>query len=114
MFQGPEESEPGDGGQTPGMAQQPRVHGVALPGLGRAKGWSFDGKQEVRGPQGCELRVLRVPVYHPPPPPPCLRWVSGESDALTLEALAAALPVLDSYRGILEGSVNILEPLLVK
>lgn len=51
LFQGSEGSEPGEGGQAPGTAQQPRVQGVALPGLGRTKGWSFDGKQEVRGAQ---------------------------------------------------------------
>ncbi|XP_027409048.1 capping protein, Arp2/3 and myosin-I linker protein 3 isoform X2 [Bos indicus x Bos taurus] len=47
---GTEGAEPGEGGQAPGAAQQPRVHGVALPGLGRAKGWSFDGKREGTGP----------------------------------------------------------------
>lgn len=62
LFQGTEGSEPGDEGQAPGTAQQPRLHGVALPGLGRTKGWSFDGKQEVRGAQGDESRVLWVPV----------------------------------------------------
>lgn len=51
LFQGTEGAEPGEGGLAPGTAQQPRVHGVALPGLGRAKGWSFDGKREVRGAQ---------------------------------------------------------------
>uniref|UniRef100_A0A8P0SGI6 Capping protein, Arp2/3 and myosin-I linker protein 3 n=1 Tax=Canis lupus familiaris TaxID=9615 RepID=A0A8P0SGI6_CANLF len=47
---GTEGAEPGEGGLAPGTAQQPRVHGVALPGLGRAKGWSFDGKREGPGP----------------------------------------------------------------
>ncbi|XP_008570584.1 PREDICTED: leucine-rich repeat-containing protein 16B [Galeopterus variegatus] len=47
---GTEESEPGEGSPAPGTAQQPRVHAVALPGLGRAKGWSFDGKREGTGP----------------------------------------------------------------
>lgn len=73
LFQGTEGSEPGEGSQAPGTAQQPKVQGVALPGLGRAKGWSFDGKQEVRGVQGSEMRVLWVSVYHPPLPiPPSL------------------------------------------
>ena len=60
--------EPGEGGQAPGTAQQPRVHGIALPGLGRAKGWSFDGKREVRGAQGGKLGVLQVPAYPLPSP----------------------------------------------
>ncbi|KAK2495155.1 hypothetical protein MC885_010075, partial [Smutsia gigantea] len=73
-------AEPGEGGQNPGTAQQPRVHsGVALPGLGRAKGWSFDGKQEGLGP---DLEGSVQPwqkrrssddagpgAWKPPPPP---------------------------------------------
>lgn len=90
LFQGTEGSEPGDGGQTTGTTQQPRVHGVALPGLGRAKGWSFDGKQEVRGAQGGDLRVLWAPVYHPPLPIPRLWWVSGEMDALVLKGVGCS------------------------
>lgn len=66
LFQGNEGSEPGEGDPVPGTAQQPRAHGVALPGLGRAKGWSFDGKREVRGTWCYKLRVLWVLVHHPP------------------------------------------------
>ncbi|XP_021099527.1 capping protein, Arp2/3 and myosin-I linker protein 3 isoform X3 [Heterocephalus glaber] len=46
---GTEGSEAGEGVTTPRTAQQPTVHGVALPGLGRPKGWSFDGKREGTG-----------------------------------------------------------------
>ncbi|XP_054986870.1 capping protein, Arp2/3 and myosin-I linker protein 3 isoform X1 [Sorex araneus] len=76
---GTEGADPGEGGQAPGSAQQPRVHGVALPGLGRAKGWSFDGKREGAGPEP----ESSIPAWHkrrssddagpgawkPPPPP---------------------------------------------
>ena len=109
MFQGTEGAEPGEGGQAPGAAQQPRVHGVALPGLGRAKGWSFDGKREVRGAQGGKLGVLQVPAYHPPlpmglpasppqgptpsrPHGPVVRR-SVESSALESKVCAVALPL---------------------
>eukprot|EP00073_Rattus_norvegicus_P052846 XP_017455230.1 PREDICTED: capping protein, Arp2/3 and myosin-I linker protein 3 isoform X9 [Rattus norvegicus] len=47
---GTERLEAGDGAPAPGTAQPPRVHGVALPGLGRTKGWSFDGKREGTDP----------------------------------------------------------------
>ncbi|XP_076787104.1 capping protein, Arp2/3 and myosin-I linker protein 3 isoform X6 [Arvicanthis niloticus] len=47
---GTERLEAGEGAPAPGTAQQPRVHGVALPGLGRTKGWSFDGKREGTDP----------------------------------------------------------------
>ncbi|XP_063092947.1 capping protein, Arp2/3 and myosin-I linker protein 3 isoform X8 [Cavia porcellus] len=76
---GTEGSEAGDGGTAPGMAQQPAVHGVALPGLGRAKGWSFDGKQEGTDPdlddstQAWQKRRSSVDAgpgaWKPPPPP---------------------------------------------
>ncbi|XP_051678648.1 capping protein, Arp2/3 and myosin-I linker protein 3 isoform X5 [Oryctolagus cuniculus] len=76
---GPEGSEPWEGGLAPGTAQQPRVHGVALPGLGRAKGWSFDGKQEGSGPdlegntQAWQKRRSSDDAgpgaWKPPPPP---------------------------------------------
>ncbi|KAM5239580.1 capping protein, Arp2/3 and myosin-I linker protein 3 isoform 22-T22 [Hipposideros larvatus] len=76
---GTEGSEPGDEGQDPGTAQQPRVHGVALPGLGRTKGWSFDGKQEGTGPdlegsvQAWQKRRSSDDAgpgaWKPPPPP---------------------------------------------
>ncbi|KAI4540231.1 hypothetical protein MG293_009272, partial [Ovis ammon polii] len=74
-----EGAEPGEGGQAPGTAQQPRVHGVALPGLGRAKGWSFDGKREGTGPdlegsvQAWQKRRSSDDAgpgaWKPPPPP---------------------------------------------
>ncbi|KAF5925744.1 hypothetical protein HPG69_002194 [Diceros bicornis minor] len=57
---GTEGAEPGEGGQAPGTAQQPKVHGVALPGLGRAKGWSFDGKREDPEP-GSPRHPLKAP-----------------------------------------------------
>ncbi|OWK09545.1 hypothetical protein Celaphus_00006515, partial [Cervus elaphus hippelaphus] len=76
---GTEGAEPGEGGQAPGTAQQPRVHGVALPGLGRAKGWSFDGKREGTGPdlegsvQAWQKRRSSDDAgpgaWKPPPPP---------------------------------------------
>nr|XP_036873469.1 capping protein, Arp2/3 and myosin-I linker protein 3 isoform X2 [Manis javanica] len=77
---GTDGAEPGEGSQTPGTAQQPRVHsGVALPGLGRAKGWSFDGKQEGLGPdlegsvQAWQKRRSSDDAgpgaWKPPPPP---------------------------------------------
>ncbi|KAM7155938.1 capping protein, Arp2/3 and myosin-I linker protein 3 isoform 8-T8 [Molossus nigricans] len=76
---GTEGSEPGEGGQAPGTAQQPRVQGVALPGLGRTKGWSFDGKQEGTGPdlegsvQAWQRRRSSDDAgpgaWKPPPPP---------------------------------------------
>lgn len=37
LFQGTEGAEPGEGGQAPATAQQPRVHGVALPAPSRSK-----------------------------------------------------------------------------
>ncbi|XP_059564393.1 capping protein, Arp2/3 and myosin-I linker protein 3 isoform X9 [Myotis daubentonii] len=76
---GSEGSEPGEGGQAPGTAQQPRVQGVALPGLGRTKGWSFDGKQEGTSPdlegsvQAWQKRRSSDDAgpgaWKPPPPP---------------------------------------------
>nr|XP_010953118.1 capping protein, Arp2/3 and myosin-I linker protein 3 [Camelus bactrianus] len=76
---GTEGAEPGEGGQAPGAAQQPRVHGIALPGLGRAKGWSFDGKREGTGPdlegsvQAWQKRRSSDDAgpgaWKPPPPP---------------------------------------------
>uniref|UniRef100_A0A8C9JT30 Capping protein, Arp2/3 and myosin-I linker protein 3 n=1 Tax=Panthera tigris altaica TaxID=74533 RepID=A0A8C9JT30_PANTA len=76
---GTEGAEPGEGGLAPGTAQQPRVHGVALPGLGRAKGWSFDGKREGTGPdlegsvQAWQKRRSSDDAgpgaWKPPPPP---------------------------------------------
>uniref|UniRef100_A0A8C4LVE4 Capping protein, Arp2/3 and myosin-I linker protein 3 n=1 Tax=Equus asinus asinus TaxID=83772 RepID=A0A8C4LVE4_EQUAS len=76
---GTEGTEPGEGVQAPGTAQQPRVHGVALPGLGRAKGWSFDGKREGPGPdlegsvQAWQKRRSSDDAgpgaWKPPPPP---------------------------------------------
>ncbi|KAM9068647.1 capping protein, Arp2/3 and myosin-I linker protein 3 isoform 10-T10 [Sarcophilus harrisii] len=45
--QGMEGAEPGEGVPVSGVMQSTRVHGIALPGMGRAKGWSFDGKQEL-------------------------------------------------------------------
>ncbi|XP_059769907.1 capping protein, Arp2/3 and myosin-I linker protein 3 isoform X9 [Balaenoptera ricei] len=76
---GTDGAEPGEGGQAPGTAQQPRVHSVALPGLGGAKGWSFDGKREGPGP---DLEGSVQPwqkrrssddagpgAWKPPPPP---------------------------------------------
>ncbi|XP_007984445.3 capping protein, Arp2/3 and myosin-I linker protein 3 isoform X1 [Chlorocebus sabaeus] len=76
---GTEVSEPGEGGPAPGIAQQPRVHGVALPGLERAKGWSFDGKREGSGPdqegstQAWQKRRSSDDAgpgsWKPPPPP---------------------------------------------
>ncbi|XP_059857977.1 capping protein, Arp2/3 and myosin-I linker protein 3 [Delphinus delphis] len=76
---GTDGAEPGEGGRAPGTAQQPRVHSVALPGLGRAKGWSFDGKREGPGP---DLEGSVQPwqkrrssddagpgAWKPPPPP---------------------------------------------
>ncbi|XP_047651328.1 capping protein, Arp2/3 and myosin-I linker protein 3 isoform X4 [Phacochoerus africanus] len=76
---GTEGAEPGEGGQAPATAQQPRVHGVALPGLGRAKGWSFDGKREGTGPdlegsvQAWQKRRSSDDAgpgaWKPPPPP---------------------------------------------
>ncbi|CAD7691390.1 unnamed protein product [Nyctereutes procyonoides] len=76
---GTEGAEPGEGGLAPGTAQQPRVHGVALPGLGRAKGWSFDGKREGPGPdlegsvQAWQKRRSSDDAgpgaWKPPPPP---------------------------------------------
>ncbi|MBZ3881323.1 Leucine-rich repeat-containing protein 16B, partial [Sciurus carolinensis] len=78
-FQGTEGSEPGEGDPAPGTAQQPRAHGVALPGLGRAKGWSFDGKREGTGPdlddstQAWQKRRSSDDAgpgaWKPPPPP---------------------------------------------
>ncbi|XP_056666066.1 capping protein, Arp2/3 and myosin-I linker protein 3 isoform X4 [Monodelphis domestica] len=44
--QGMEGAEPGEGVPVSAVMQSARVHGIALPGMGRAKGWSFDGKQE--------------------------------------------------------------------
>ncbi|GAB5572728.1 capping protein [Prionailurus iriomotensis] len=76
---GTEGAEPGEGGLAPGTAHQPRVHGVALPGLGRAKGWSFDGKREGTGPdlegsvQAWQKRRSSDDAgpgaWKPPPPP---------------------------------------------
>ncbi|KAM5235869.1 capping protein, Arp2/3 and myosin-I linker protein 3 isoform 2-T2 [Ctenodactylus gundi] len=76
---GTEGSETGEGGQAPGTAQPQPVRGVALPGLGRAKGWSFDGKQEVTGPdledstQAWQKRRSSDDAgpgaWKPPPPP---------------------------------------------
>ncbi|XP_073751076.1 capping protein, Arp2/3 and myosin-I linker protein 3 isoform X6 [Callorhinus ursinus] len=77
---GTEGAEPGEGGLAPGTtSQQPRVHGVALPGLGRAKGWSFDGKREGTGPdlegsvQAWQKRRSSDDAgpgaWKPPPPP---------------------------------------------
>ncbi|ELW69270.1 Leucine-rich repeat-containing protein 16B [Tupaia chinensis] len=76
---GTEGSEPGEGDPTPTTTQLPRVHGVALPGLGRAKGWSFDGKQEGTGPdlegstQAWQKRRSSDDAgpgaWKPPPPP---------------------------------------------
>ncbi|XP_047396900.1 capping protein, Arp2/3 and myosin-I linker protein 3 isoform X6 [Sciurus carolinensis] len=76
---GTEGSEPGEGDPAPGTAQQPRAHGVALPGLGRAKGWSFDGKREGTGPdlddstQAWQKRRSSDDAgpgaWKPPPPP---------------------------------------------
>ncbi|XP_048654726.1 capping protein, Arp2/3 and myosin-I linker protein 3 isoform X10 [Marmota marmota marmota] len=76
---GTEGSEPGEGDPVPGTAQQPRAHGVALPGLGRAKGWSFDGKREGTGPdlddstQAWQKRRSSDDAgpgaWKPPPPP---------------------------------------------
>ncbi|XP_013365876.1 PREDICTED: leucine-rich repeat-containing protein 16B isoform X11 [Chinchilla lanigera] len=78
-FQGTEGSEAGEGSTAPGTAQQPAVHGVALPGLGRAKGWSFDGKREGTGPdledstQAWQKRRSSDDAgpgaWKPPPPP---------------------------------------------
>ncbi|EHH27764.1 hypothetical protein EGK_18042 [Macaca mulatta] len=70
---GTEVSEPGEGGPAPGIAQQPRVHGVALPGLERAKGWSFDGKREGPDQEGStqawQKRRSGPGSWKPPPPP---------------------------------------------
>ncbi|XP_052589162.1 capping protein, Arp2/3 and myosin-I linker protein 3 isoform X10 [Peromyscus californicus insignis] len=76
---GTERLEPGEGTPAPGTAQQPRVHGVALPGLGRTKGWSFDGKREGAGPdqedssQAWQRRRSSDDAgpgaWKPPPPP---------------------------------------------
>uniref|UniRef100_A0A8C2MPL4 Capping protein regulator and myosin 1 linker 3 n=1 Tax=Cricetulus griseus TaxID=10029 RepID=A0A8C2MPL4_CRIGR len=76
---GTERLEPGDGPPAPGTMQQPRVHGVALPGLGRTKGWSFDGKREGTGPdqedstQAWQKRRSSDDAgpgaWKPPPPP---------------------------------------------
>lgn len=85
LFQGTEGAEPGEGGLAPGTAQQPRVHGVALPGLGRAKGWSFDGKREVRGAQApkCFYGSLSASLLCPVP-----ARASGESDSVVLEGVS--------------------------
>ncbi|XP_037690516.1 capping protein, Arp2/3 and myosin-I linker protein 3 isoform X2 [Choloepus didactylus] len=77
---GTDGSEPGEGGPAQGTTQQPtRVHGVALPGLGRAKGWSFDGKREGTGsdPEGSTQAWPKrrssddagPGAWKPPPPP---------------------------------------------
>lgn len=76
---GPERLEPGEAAPTPGTMQQPRVHGVALPGLGRTKGWSFDGKREGSDPdqedstQAWQTRRSSDDAgpgaWKPPPPP---------------------------------------------
>ncbi|GAB1298892.1 Capping protein, Arp2/3 and myosin-I linker protein 3 [Apodemus speciosus] len=76
---GTERTEAGEGAPAPGTAQQPRVHGVALPGLGRTKGWSFDGKREGTDPdqedssQAWQKRRSSDDAgpgaWKPPPPP---------------------------------------------
>lgn len=77
---GTERLEAGEGAPAPGTAQQPRVHGgVALPGLGRTKGWSFDGKREGTDPdqedstQAWQKRRSSDDAgpgaWKPPPPP---------------------------------------------
>ncbi|XP_049982077.1 capping protein, Arp2/3 and myosin-I linker protein 3 isoform X5 [Alexandromys fortis] len=76
---GPERLEPGEAAPAPGTMQQTRVHGVALPGLGRTKGWSFDGKREGSGPdqedstQAWQTRRSSDDAgpgaWKPPPPP---------------------------------------------
>nr|XP_023395895.1 LOW QUALITY PROTEIN: capping protein, Arp2/3 and myosin-I linker protein 3 [Loxodonta africana] len=75
---GTEVSEPGEGGPALGALQQStRVHGVALPGLGRAKGWSFDGQREGTGPdlEDSAWQKRRSSddagpgAWKPPPPP---------------------------------------------
>ncbi|XP_028934274.1 capping protein, Arp2/3 and myosin-I linker protein 3 [Ornithorhynchus anatinus] len=82
---GPEGAEPlgsalgSSSGPEAALLQPPRLQGIALPGLGRVKGWTFEGRRESADPppegttHPCQRRRSSEDAgpgsWKPPPPP---------------------------------------------